>query len=445
VDNNGNVFVAATHDGGGYTTIAYSNNGVPLWTNRYNGPSSGDASGITVDSSGNVFVTGSSGSDSATIAYSSSGLPLWTNRFEVGLSKIALDSRGNVFVMGVSYATIKYSNAGVPLWTNRYNGGNAYSAKAIALDGTGNVFVSGWANTSGHSGYATIKYSNAGLPLWTNRYTGPANSDNFANAVAVDGSGNVIVTGSSVPANGYADYATVAYSNSGVPLWTNRYNGPINRGDSASAIAMDSGGNVFVAGSSVTFRDSVDDYADFATIKYSNSGVPLWTNLYDGPANQSDSVAAIAVDSGGNVFVTGFSRNNLIFESPASWDYATIGYSSSGEPLWENRYNGPDNVWSWAQAIAVDPAGNVFVTGYARGNDDHAYYTTIKYSSSLPPSVQLDFQLLNNQLVLSWTNAGFSLQSAPALTGPFTNILGATSPFTNAFTGGQNFFRLKGD
>jgi hypothetical protein len=52
---------------------------------------------------------------------------------------------------------------------------------------------------------------------------------------------------------------------------------------------------------------------------------------------------------------------------------------------------------------------------------------------------------VNNQLVLSWTNAGFSLPSAPAVTGTFTNISGATSPYTNSLTGAQQFFRLKGD
>ena len=52
---------------------------------------------------------------------------------------------------------------------------------------------------------------------------------------------------------------------------------------------------------------------------------------------------------------------------------------------------------------------------------------------------------MDNQLVLSWTNAGFSLQSAPAVTGTFTNLPGATSPYTNALTGAQQFFRLKGD
>jgi hypothetical protein len=44
---------------------------------------------------------------------------------------------------------------------------------------------------------------------------------------------------------------------------------------------------------------------------------------------------------------------------------------------------------------------------------------------------------------LNWTNAGFSLQSAPAVTGTFTNIHGATSPYTNPAPRAQQFFRLK--
>ena len=75
-----------------------------------------------------------------------------------------------------------------------------------------------------------------------------------------------------------------------------------------------------------------------------------------------------------------------------------------------------------AHGIALDRVANVFVTGWALASDGYYYYTTIKYSSSVPPAVLLNSQLLSNQLVLSWTNAGFNLQSAPALTGPFTNL-----------------------
>src|SRR6185295_17856390 len=104
--------------------------------------------------------------------------------------------------------------------------------------------------------------------------------------------------------------------------------------------------------------------------------------------------------------------------------------------------NGPQNIWDTAVAIAVDNKGDVFVTGDS--NENGGINVTIKYSSSVPPP-RLDFQMLNNQLVLSWTNAGFNLQTAPALTGRFTNLPGATSPYTNSFAALQQFFRLKAD
>ena len=63
-------------------------------------------------------------------------------------------------------------------WTNFYNatGNGNDEANAIVLDSSNNVFVTGWATelSSGHD-YATIKYSSMGLPLWTNVYNGPSN------------------------------------------------------------------------------------------------------------------------------------------------------------------------------------------------------------------------------------------------------------------------------
>jgi hypothetical protein len=125
---------------------------------------------------------------------------------------------------------------------------------------------------------------------------------------------------------------------------------------------------------------------------------------------------------------------------------ATIAYSNTGELLWENRYYGPGGPGLFPPpGIAVDRDGNVIVTGQFDDGSGSSYSATIKYSSSLPAPVQLDSQKLNNELVLSWTNAGFNLQTAPALTGPFTNILGASSPYTNVTSSAQQFFRLRGD
>ena len=142
----------------------------------------------------------------------------------------------------------------VEAWVQRYShpGDSRDSAQKVVTDNAGNVIVAGYTDDriSG-ADFLIIKYSGAGMPLWTNRYNGPGNADDYANAVAVDGSGNVFVTGSSDGIGTGPDYATVGYSSSGVPLWTNRYNGVgTNLWDQAAAIAVDSGGNVFVTGSS---------------------------------------------------------------------------------------------------------------------------------------------------------------------------------------------------
>ena len=69
------------------------------------------------------------------------------------------------------------------------------------------------------------------VQAWVQRYNGPGNGDDYARAVAVDSSNNVIVTGYSAGNGSGYDYATIKYSSAGVPLWTNRYNGPGNGDD----------------------------------------------------------------------------------------------------------------------------------------------------------------------------------------------------------------------
>jgi hypothetical protein len=176
--------------------------------------------------------------------------------------------------------------------------------------------------------YATIKYSSAGTPLWTNRYNGPGNGSDGAYAVAVDGSNNVIVTGWSDGSGSYYDYTTIKYSSDSVPLWTNRYNGPGNGYDLAYAVAVDDSNNVIVTGNS--YR-SESYWWDYATIKYSSDGVPLWTNFYNGPGNADDQAVAMAVDHRGNVIVTGYSPSTNV--SPYNYDFATVKYICVPEPV----------------------------------------------------------------------------------------------------------------
>jgi Immunoglobulin I-set domain./Beta-propeller repeat. len=412
VDKDGNIlvtgysFVSVLGGTADYLTVKYTPAGVPVWTNLYNGPDDRDdrANALVVGTNGDVFVTGStfapgSTNDYLTIAYSAAGVPLWTNRYggpgngDDQALAIALDSNGHVFVTGYSYsgsgpgndfATVAYSVSGVPLWTNRYNGPGSRDdrANALAVDGSGNVFVTGssWSTTvSSSADYATIAYSAAGAPLWTNRYNGPGNKADVANAIAVDGAGNVIVTGAS-QGSGTNDYATIKYSGSGIPLWTNRYNGPANLSDVANAVAVDAAGNIFVTGGSSI---NVGGF-NYATIAYSAAGTPLWTNRYHVPSS-SDTAVAMASDADGNVFVTGSSAG------AGNFDYVTIKYSGTGVPLWTNRYNGPANGNDVPQnryALAIAPDGAAIVTGTSDGNyggSERDGIATVKYIS--PPSI----------------------------------------------------------
>ena len=302
---------------------------------------------------------------------------------------IAVDTKGNVYVTGTSvkpflnhdYATIKYNSAGNRQWVRRYDGPGKSrdNASAIAVDNNGNVYVTGGSiNAAGNYDYATIKYNSAGIRQWVRRYDGPGKDDDYANAIAVDTGGNVYVTGASRNAAGYEDYATIKYNTDGRRQWVRRYDGPGKfgiRNDEPTAIAVDTNGNVYVTGSSRNAALAPND--DYATIKYNSAGKRQWVRRYDGPGKWYDYATAIAVDTKGNVYVTGCSRNVT-----GNDDYATIKYSSTGKQQWIGRYNGPRNGDDCATAIAVDTKGNAYVTGYSRnvaGNDD---YATIKYSSS---------------------------------------------------------------
>lgn len=114
--------------------------------------------------------------------------------------------------------------------------------RAMAVDAAGNTIVVGCVSNGASYDYLTVKYAPDGSVLWSARYNGLGNNDDRGFAVAVDGAGDVLVTGYS--SNGSNDdSATVKYAAAtGVQLWASRYNGPANSGDYAWAVAVDSAG-----------------------------------------------------------------------------------------------------------------------------------------------------------------------------------------------------------
>ena len=135
--------------------------------------------------------------------------------------------------------------------------------------------------------------------------------------MAIDGPGNVYVTGESPGSDGFSDYATIKYDNLGQQQWVARYNGTGNGNDGAAGIVIDSSGNVYVTGGSAASGGGFD----YASIKYNSVGQQQWASRYRAPGSLGDFATAIAVSSSGNVYVTGQS----------SGDYGTIKYNSSGQ------------------------------------------------------------------------------------------------------------------
>ncbi|MCK4940854.1 SBBP repeat-containing protein [candidate division WOR-3 bacterium] len=150
-----------------------------------------------------------------------------------------------------------------------------------------------------------------------------------------------------------------------------RYDGPSNHEDRALAIAVDGTGNIYVTGRSFGFG------YDYATVKYDASGVEQWVVRYDGPGGGGDYAVAIAIDNAGNIYVTGRS-----YGSGTDIDYATVKYDSLGIEQWVARYDGPGNGYDHAEAIAIDNKGNIYVTGGSYGSGTYSDYATIKYSST---------------------------------------------------------------
>jgi uncharacterized delta-60 repeat protein len=348
---------------------------------------------MVVDDSGNVYVTGESDNrdsnrDYVTVKYSPQGKEKWVARYngpennsDIAIA-IAVDAGGNVYVTGSSmnrdsncdYVTVKYSPQGKEEWIARYNGtGNGQDeASAIAVDALGNVYVTGSSrNLNSVFDYVTVKYSLQGKEEWIARYKGTGNNWDEAIAIAVDALGNVYVTGSSRNLNSGFDYVIVKYSLQGKEEWTARYSCPGNDWDQVEAIAVDDSGNVYVTGS-IRNQDSNSDYV---TVKYSPRGQEQWTARYKGTGNSWDVARAIAVDAGGNAYVTGSSMNQN-----SNHDYATVKYSPQGQEQWAIHYNGSGNDIDIAGAIALDAKGNVYVAGLSMNRDSTYDYCTIKYS-----------------------------------------------------------------
>ena len=402
LDNSGNVYVTgesvSVGTGADYVAIKYNSSGEEQWIARYDGGPGDAATALAVDSSGNVYVTGQSWSaktsnyDYATVKYNADGQEQWVARYDGPANDydyptgIAVDNSGNVYVTGESTGlnglkgdwdctTIKYNSGGQQEWVVRYNGpANANDwGTGIALDKSDNVYVTGGSVVSGiFSEYITIKYDSAGQEQWVAHYHGTGNGNDTATALAIDSSGNIYVTGSSFNSNNNFDCVTIKYDPAGQETWVARYDGPIHLDDLGYAIAIDKSGNVSVTGAG---QVSLNEF-NYLTIRYNSAGQEQWV----AQSEAGGYAVAVATDSSGNTYITGTG-------GVATPDYSTVKYDALGQEQWVAQYNGPGNGADNANAIAVDDSGNVYVTGTSLSSEPfNSDAVTIKYLQGATPS-----------------------------------------------------------
>lgn len=422
VDNNGNVYVTGFSKGNltgrDIATIKYNSSGQQIWAARFNNDNSDKddaANAVTVDDLGNVYVTGystgqASFKDIITIKYSASGSLLWSSVYNGKgndddlSSAVAVDGLGNVYVTGFSvgltssedYITIKYNSAGDEQWINTYDNPDMNDidiANSMALDGSGNIYVTGYSIGNGSSeDYATVKYNSAGDELWVRRYNGTGNDYDITSGLAIDEAGNVIVTGYSLGIGSSEDYATIKYDPQGNILWDNRYNGSSNSYDISTSITADNLGNVYVTGYSY---DDINS-EDYATIKYSPDGQQEWISIYNGTGGDFDIATSVKADAKGDIYVTGYS-----YDFDTKENYATVKYNSAGDEQWVEIFNGESNGSDIASSLISDVNDNIYVTGYSYDGPNSIDYVTFKYSQTvginqISNSVAGGYELMQN-------------------------------------------------
>lgn len=408
------------------------------WAKQYNGPSNNTdaARAVIVDQKGDVIITGVSltslsNFDVYTAKYAGGdGKLLWErpaapSGLNDELTALALDSGGNIVAAGYSgsggtqarFYLAKYAaNDGALLWEKSYTGGttggSSYHrfATGVAVDHQDNVVFTGLLGTVVNSDddMYTAKLNGAdGALIWEKRWNGPAGGSDSAKAVAVDAHDNVIVAGRSQGTGTSFDCYTAKYAGyDGDLLRERRYNGPVNGADGISAIALDAGDNVIVAGVTKGIAGTAEN---FYVAKYaSGDGKEIWART-DGGKDFEDT-QNLVLDADGNAIVSGWTTDAFITQKYAALNGATLwaqfrngGYGGNGialapngdvfaagtssfpetdediyvvryaggdgAVLWEDRYNGPANDQdsvAFRKGVAATREGGFVVTGATR-------------------------------------------------------------------------------
>ena len=347
-----------------------------LWAQRGGGATNTQAQAVALDRSGNVIVTG-----------------FFMGTCAIGNTNLVSNGLEDIFVA-------KYDPGGNFLWARQAGGSGYDEGRGVATDSSGNIYVTGLfqssaafgptnLSSSGQSDIFIAKYDPSGSLLWAR----PAGGKDYdeARAIAVDGQGNVFITGyvdslsstfgsfSLANHSGYDNGFVAKCSSAGVFLWVRQISSTLN--SQGGGIALDGVGNVYTCGyfgGTSTFGSTnltaagTSGQPDAFLLKHDSSGNQLWVCQAGGTGD--DEANAVAADAAGNAFVTGK------FFGPATFGTTTLGgngtaqifvarYDASGDLLWAQAAGGNNVIYgNSGLGVASDTNGNAFVTGYFSGN-----------------------------------------------------------------------------
>ncbi len=390
--------------------------------NTWGGAANDIASGVTTDSLGHIYITGSTGSfgaggfDVFLLKYDYTGNLLWQRTWggskddyaaggggiSLGAGRgVATDSAGNAYVAGstLSYGynnnftnafLLKFDPQGNLLWQRTWGGTSYERTQALALDAFGSIYLTGYTNSSGAGGgdIFLIKVNSTGNLQWQRTWGGSDLDEGFG--LTIDSSGYAYVAGYT-QSFGIKHAVLLKFNSTGSLQWQRNWGG--SSADLGSSVAADVSGDIYMAGSTGSFATPTNDSAshwDVFLLKFDATGNLLLQETWGGTGFDHGNDAT--VDANGTIYVSGVTAST-------QGGVFLLHLNPDGTILQQVAW-GPDANDGEDRGITVDSVGRVFVTGIV---------------SSPPPYLLV--------------STGFTLQTPVGTVGVTRNSTTGTSPF----------------
>lgn len=259
----------------------------------------------------------------------------------------------------------------------------ADSIADMALDARGNIFVTGSAKMiDGTTAALLNRFDAAGAEKWMSVTTAGGKQFTRGNAVALDRLGRPIMVATSTRADGSdAQLTVIKWSAAGKLLYSALINQPSGTTAEGVAVAVDAEDSFYVLANHRRSADPATSPTAAYLRKYNSAGDPQWAL----PLTRTDAAGtrayAMKLDPAGHAVVIG----QAILAAPtAETAYVTFKVSPAGQVEWSDAYARTTRGDNHATAIAIDPAGDVYVTGVSSSphSDSLTDITTVKYGSA---------------------------------------------------------------